>query len=44
MENLDAKIAEALDNPRDYNFALSQTGEVLTTPASKPPSLPVKGW
>jgi small subunit ribosomal protein S26 len=44
IDTLDAKIEEALDNPKDYNFAISQTGEILTTPPSRPHLLPVQGW
>lgn len=29
MENLDQRIEEALDNPKNYNFAVNKEGKVI---------------
>jgi len=37
MENLDAKIEEALQNEISYNYAMSTEGDILKGPPDLPP-------
>ncbi|XP_072433661.1 small ribosomal subunit protein mS26 [Chiloscyllium punctatum] len=35
LENLDQRIAEALDNPKNYNFAIDTEGRIIRSPVKQ---------